>query len=388
MSAASTGATNSSSTSSQDQQTNGTLDTNALVGNDAKRDRLPGSSDENNDVDGNTLGVGGGNISSSNNDLNNDQEDVKESAIKRMRTSNVTGNGLTHLGGGGAVSNNAAVIAQNNSAYAAAAQSYHNALAAINYTGISLQANKNPQPPNPSNYPGANALQQSPGGSHGLAAHQHQHQQQHQQQQQFLSQYQAMLAALASNPGALQGQFNAQAAANAAAVGQQQHQQQQAAHQHNLQQSLQSQGQHINPAFAAVAAINPLLAASFPQLAAQQRANMMAGQQGSAAAALQSAQLNQLAAAGIPTNNLQFNHLMGMQFAGQGGGGLPLQQNQQALLAAYGQIGRGPMPVVTGAQTMATQQLFVGNPAAAAAAAQLAASNGALQTGVKRMRPT
>ncbi|XP_021947273.1 polyglutamine-repeat protein pqn-41 isoform X2 [Folsomia candida] len=358
------------SSSTQDQQqTNGTLDSNAL-GNDVKRERMPDSSDENNDVDGNNLGGG---VNNSNNEVD---EDVKESSVKRMRTANnAAGNGLSPAVGG-ALSNNAAVIAQNNSAYAAAAQSYHNALAAINYTGapLALQANKNPQPPpNPASYPGANPLQGSIQAG-GIP----------QQQQQFLAQYQAMLTAFATNPAALQGQFNAQAAANAA-VGQQQQQQQQ----QSFQQSIAASQGQLNPAFAAVAAMNPLLAASFPQLAAQQRANMMASHQqgGAAAAALQSAQLNQLAAAGIPTSNLQFNHLMGMQFANQAAaaaGGLPLQQNQQALLAAYGQIGRGPMPVVTGAQTMGSQQLF--NPAAAAAAAL--ASNGGLQGGVKRMRPT
>jgi hypothetical protein len=296
--------------------------------------RKPDSSDENNDVDGYNLG--GVNT----NDV--DEEGKGESSVKRMRTA---GNGLAPGGGGGAVSN-AAVIAQNNSAYAAAAQSYHNALAAINYTGVALQTNKNPQPqPNPASYQSVNALQ----GSQGIP----------QQQQQFLVQYQAMLAALSANP-ALQG--NLQASVN---------QQQQNL---NMAQNVQAQ---MNPAYAAMSAMNPLLAASFPQLAAAQRASIMQGQQ-------QNAQLNQFAAGLQNAQNMQFNPLMQMQFANQGN---PLQQNQQALLAAYGQIARGPVPV-SGAQTMATQQLFVGNPAAAAAAAAAVASNGAMQGGVKRMRPT
>lgn len=344
MSAASTGVTNTTNT--QDQQTNGTLDSNAL-GNDAKRIKNE-SADENNDgVDGNNLGGG------SSNDVNEVIDG--ETTAKRMRTNN-TGNALSSAGG--AVSN-ATAGAQNNTAYAAAAQSYHNTLAAINYTGVALQTNKNPQQPHTPVSVGANALQGLPTAG-GLP-----------QQQQFLAQYQAMLAAL-SNPAALQGNL----ATAAGAAGQPQ--------QPNLT-GLAPQAQ-LNPAFAAIAAMNPLLAASLPQFAAQ-RATLMTGQQGSAAA-LQNAQLNQLAAAGLPTSNIQFNPLMGMQFANQAAGaGLPLQQNQQALLAAYGQIARGPVPaVVSGAPTVGSQQLFVPNPAAAAAA-QLA-TNGALQAGVKRMRPT
>lgn len=306
----------------------------------------------------------------------NDLEDEsKESAIKRMRVNN-TGAGVSgqvNLNSNNNVSVSAsAAMAQNNAAYVAAAQSYHNALAAMNYTGVSLQANKNPQVMSQQqqvqashNYPQAVLSQGGPAANY-----------QQNQQQQLLSQYQAMAAAFA-------GQQQAGAFQQAQLGGGQMQQQQ-----NNM---------NYNPAtagfnqLAAAAAMNPYLA-SIPQLAAAQRASMLTSQQGGGPGmGAASAYANPSAYGGVQPGaaaSAAFNPF-GMQFGTQVGGqnaALQFQQNPQALLAAYGQFARAPGPVVSAASgTIPTQQLYVGNPVAAAAAA--AAANGPLQPGVKRMRP-
>ncbi|ODM98707.1 Protein muscleblind [Orchesella cincta] len=356
---------------------NGTLESHdsGLNSHSMQKGGPSDGSDESNAVDGNNLG------GTSSNDV--DEDGKVESAAKRMRGAN---NNQT------AVSSAAAVAAQNNAAYVAAAQSYHNALAAINYTGVALQTNKNATQPSvpvssAHGFTGASTLQ-----GHQQAAHQQQ--QQLNQQQQLLNQYQAMAAAALANPAAFQNP--ALAMQQMAAAGNQQNQN----NMNNM--NMNAAAASMNP-FAAAAAMNPLLAASFPQIAAAQRASLMASQQSNAAGnALQgAAQLNSNAlagmqAAGSPAANAAaaaFNPF-GVQFGGPGGAAqaasLPYQQaqNQQALLAAYasGQLARGPVPAGGNAQSMASQQLLMGNQAAAAAAAAAAAGNGAIP-GQKRMRP-
>lgn len=351
------------------------------------------TTDSSNGVDGNNLGG-----TATNNDVDDDGK--VESAAKRMRGSNpnqvvVSSAGMT--------------VAQNNAAYMAAAQSYHNALAAINYTGVALQTNKNaatnagagaavPVSSAAHAYAGAGAqLQGHPGAAAATL------QQQQSQQQQLLNQYQAMAAAALANPAfqnpALALQQMAAAAGNVA--GNQ-------TNMNNLNMNAAgAAAAGLNP-FAAAAAMNPML--GFTQFAVGNRAMLASSQPGNHAGALQganatAAQLNPNALAGMqgaatagnPSANAAaaaaaFNPF-GVQFGGHGAAAtaLPFQaQNQQALLAAYasGQLAaaRGPVPNPGAAQAMTQQQLF--NPAAAAAAAAAAAGNGGIPgQGVKRMRP-
>ena len=327
---------------------NGTLD--AGINSDGSSKRGKGESgDESSELHDNGNGNGLG--SSSGNEL--DEEVKGESAVKRMR---VSGGASASIQQANNLNSNAvsaaAVIAQNNAAYAAAAQSYHNALAAMNYTGVSLQTNKTPQATaqiqqSQHSFPGAAVLQQHP-------AFQQQNQQQHQQQQQqqLIQQYQAMAAAALASQGIGQGQ---------------QQQQQQAA-----------LGMNPNAGFQ-FAAMNPYLAA-LPQLAAAQRAQFFQQQQGGAMHGSpygQGGLAAGLQAAGAPGSQAAFNPF-GLAMQG-GNANLQFQQNQQALLAAYGQFARGPVPVVSAAPTLNPQIYVTGNPAAAA--------NGTLQAGVKRMRP-
>lgn len=366
---------------------NGTLDSHdsGLNKRLVQNEPSDGSTEESNAVDGNNLGG-----SSAGNDV--DDEGKVESQAKRMRGTNSNQIPVS--------SANMGMAGQNNAAYMAAAQSYHNALAAINYTGVALQTNKNATSPG-----GANAASVPVSSAHGytqatqaqLQGHQAAtlQQQQQSQQQQLLNQYQAMAAAALANPAAFQNPALAmQQMAAAAAAGNQ------AGNQNNVNMNMNAANAAMNP-FAAAAAMNPLLAASLPQIAAAQRASMLASaQQGNAAGALQGAQMNHntlqsmqnAAAAGNQAANAAaaaaFNPF-GVQFGGPGGAtSLPYQQaqNQQALLAAYASsqlaAARGPGPGAGAGQTMASQQLY--NPAAAAAAAAAAAGNG---QGVKRMRP-
>ncbi|CAG7726026.1 unnamed protein product [Allacma fusca] len=377
---------------------NGSLDSH---GNDTGLKRITKAESENESGDHHD-GSSSLNINNTGNDL--DEEAKAESANKRMRVQNVGSGGQAN------VSQVPNPMGQNNAAYVAAAQSYHNALAAMTYTGVALQTNKAQQQqasapvPQSHGYPGSAAAAAAAAAAfqqqhQGYQSQQSQQQQQQQsQQQQLLSQYQAMAAAAAlANQGTFQGgAYASQQASNNA--NQQSANNAAAAAALNMNMNAASAAAGLNP----FAAMNPLLAASIPQFAAAQRAGLLANQQ-QGQQALQSAQFNSaaLAAAGLPTGSgggnpgagMAFNPF-GVQFAAGPAGGssanaLQFQGNQQALLAAYGQFARAPVPVaaVSAAPTLTTQQIYVGNQAAAAAAAAAAAGSGALQAGVKRLRP-